>query len=92
MQFTRRRFLAISAALAVAGPARATPVHQWRGVALGADASITLAHADAEAIVVAMGPGIVLSRERTRSTCSTSAARSRRAASVAATSSPARTR
>lgn len=51
MQFTRRRFLAISAALAVASPARATPVHQWRGVALGADASITLAHADAEAIV-----------------------------------------
>lgn len=51
MPVSRRRFLAISAALAVASPARATPIHQWRGVALGADASITLAHEDAEAIV-----------------------------------------
>lgn len=51
MPLTRRRFLAISAALAVASPARATPIHQWRGVALGADASITLAHDDAEAII-----------------------------------------
>lgn len=51
MPLTRRRFLAISAALAAAGPARATPIHQWRGVALGADASITLAHDDAGAII-----------------------------------------
>ena len=50
---TRRRFLAIAAAAAAAtaGPARATPLYQWRGTALGADASITLAHEDAESIV-----------------------------------------
>ena len=50
----RRRFLAISAgALVAAGlPAGASaPLYQWRGVALGADASITLAHPRAEAIV-----------------------------------------
>ncbi|WP_323037960.1 FAD:protein FMN transferase [Pararhodobacter sp.] len=51
MSLSRRRFIAISAAFAAATPAKATAIHQWRGVALGADASITLAHADAEAIV-----------------------------------------
>ncbi|WP_417598939.1 FAD:protein FMN transferase [Pararhodobacter oceanensis] len=52
MTISRRRFLAISAAaLAASTPAQAAPMHQWRGVALGADASITLMHADAEAIV-----------------------------------------
>lgn len=50
----RRRFLAISAGvLAATGlPADASvPLHQWRGVAMGADASITLAHPQAEEIV-----------------------------------------
>lgn len=52
MPLTRRRFMAISAAaLAASGPAHGAPIHQWRGVALGADASITLAHDDAPAIV-----------------------------------------
>ncbi len=53
---TRRRFLAISAAAAVLpglpgadrGQAAATPV-VWRGVAMGALASITLAHPDRDA-------------------------------------------
>lgn len=48
---TRRRFLTIAAAAAAAAPARAAPLHQWRGTALGADASITLAHPQAESIV-----------------------------------------
>ncbi|MCC5970034.1 MAG: FAD:protein FMN transferase [Pararhodobacter sp.] len=52
---TRRRFLSIAAAaaatpLAVA-PAHTAPLYQWRGTALGADASITLAHPQAEGIV-----------------------------------------
>lgn len=49
---SRRRFIAISAA-AIAGPAAAAatgaapaPLHQWRGQALGARATITLAHPD----------------------------------------------
>ena len=52
MTVSRRRFLAISAA-ATALPlaAQAQQVHHWRGVALGADASITLAHPDAARIV-----------------------------------------
>lgn len=50
--FSRRRFLAIAAAAAAtARPARADTLYQWRGVALGADASITLAHPQAERIV-----------------------------------------
>jgi len=49
--FTRRRFLAIAAAASAATPARATPLYEWRGTALGADASITLAHDQAESIV-----------------------------------------
>lgn len=52
----RRRLLTLTAAAALAPgmaalPARAVPIHQWRGVALGADASITLAHPDAPRIV-----------------------------------------
>ncbi len=41
MSLTRRRFLAISAAFA-AGPATALAPARWRGVALGAEAEITL--------------------------------------------------
>ncbi|MDR5653642.1 FAD:protein FMN transferase [Ruixingdingia sedimenti] len=49
---TRRRFLAISAAAAgmAALPARAAAVYQWRGIALGAQATITLAHPQAQAL------------------------------------------
>lgn len=51
-RFSRRRFLAISAAAAgLPAAARAQEVHHWRGVALGADASITLAHPQARRIV-----------------------------------------
>lgn len=50
---SRRRFLSISAAaLAVGGSAvAAAPLYRWQGVALGAEASITLAHPEAERIV-----------------------------------------
>ncbi len=52
---SRRRFLTISAgaatATALAGPVGATPLFRWQGMALGASASITLAHPDAENIV-----------------------------------------
>ena len=52
MTLSRRRFLAISAvASALPMSALGQSVHHWRGVALGADASITLAHPDAERIV-----------------------------------------
>ncbi len=47
---TRRRFITIASALALsglAGGARAGEVARWRGVALGAAASITLSHPDA---------------------------------------------
>lgn len=48
---SRRRFLAISAAAAtIAGPVRAADLYRWEGVALGARASIMLAHPDAERI------------------------------------------
>lgn len=54
----RRRFMAISAGTIGAGalalsalPARATQIYHWRGTALGADASIILAHPQAEAVV-----------------------------------------
>jgi thiamine biosynthesis lipoprotein len=57
---TRRRFVAISAAAigaALAGlpmAARAaTPLTRWRGIALGAEASIALRHPDAERIIAA---------------------------------------
>ncbi|MDU9005597.1 FAD:protein FMN transferase [Sedimentitalea todarodis] len=47
----RRRFLAISAAsIALPGGAFAQPVHVWQGTALGARASLHLAHPDAQAI------------------------------------------
>lgn len=49
---SRRRFLTIAAAAAaLPAPLRAQPLYQWRGVALGANAAITLAHPQAEAIV-----------------------------------------
>jgi thiamine biosynthesis lipoprotein len=48
---TRRRFLAISAAaFALPNAARAQPVYTWTGIALGAGATIRLAHPDAAAI------------------------------------------
>jgi thiamine biosynthesis lipoprotein len=48
---TRRRFLAISAAaIAVPGMSRAQPLHVWQGTALGARATLRLAHPDAKAI------------------------------------------
>lgn len=47
----RRRFILISAAaLALAAPSRAATVHRWQGVALGARATIRLAHPQAAAI------------------------------------------
>ncbi|MFV2054393.1 FAD:protein FMN transferase [Aliiroseovarius sp. YM-037] len=47
----RRRFLAISAAaLAFPGIGRAEPIYTWQGVALGARATLRLAHPDAKAI------------------------------------------
>jgi FAD:protein FMN transferase len=50
---SRRRFIAISAAALAAGPVLAAPVTRWTGIALGARASITLAHPDADRIVAA---------------------------------------
>ncbi len=44
------RFLAISATAMAAGPVHAADLYQWRGVALGAKASITLSHPNARAI------------------------------------------
>lgn len=52
--FSRRRFIAISAAAALAGPVSAAPTRYWTGTALGARASITLAHPDAAEIVTAV--------------------------------------
>jgi thiamine biosynthesis lipoprotein len=57
-QLSRRRFLTIAAAaggtLAFGKYGRAAlPITQWRGVALGADASITLRHPEADRIVAA---------------------------------------
>lgn len=48
----RRRFLTIAAGAlaALSAPPAAAQLHRWRGVALGAEASITLAHPEAEAI------------------------------------------
>jgi len=51
-RITRRRVLAISAAAALAPRAAlAAPVQQWRGIALGAEATITLAHPDAKRLI-----------------------------------------
>lgn len=50
---SRRRFIAISAAALAAAPARAQPARRWTGVALGARASITLAHPEAERLTTA---------------------------------------
>ncbi len=56
----RRRFLTISAGLAAstalpsrAAPGQAAALYQWRGVALGAGASITLSHPEAPAMTEA---------------------------------------
>ena len=51
----RRRFLTIAAAAtALAGrAAHATLLHQWRGIAMGASATITLAHPDPAPIIAA---------------------------------------
>ncbi|WP_297540927.1 FAD:protein FMN transferase [Roseovarius sp.] len=53
-RLSRRRFIAISAATALAGPASAAPKRYWTGTALGARASITLDHPDAAEIVMAV--------------------------------------
>ena len=51
MMTTRRRFLAISAAATIfPGLSSAAPVHTWQGVALGARATLRLAHPDAKEI------------------------------------------
>lgn len=51
MTLSRRRFLSISAAaLACAGGANAAPLYHWQGGALGARATITLRHPEAERI------------------------------------------
>lgn len=48
---TRRRFLAISAAaIALPNASTAAPVYTWQGAALGARATLRLAHPDAKAI------------------------------------------
>lgn len=56
-KLNRRRFLSISAAaagtLALGGKAATTPLFRWRGAALGAAASITLRHPDAQRITEA---------------------------------------
>jgi len=52
----RRRFLTISAgavAALAAGPARALPLTTWQGVAMGARATIALAHPEAPALIAA---------------------------------------
>lgn len=45
----RRRFIALAGALALAGPSAMAETTRWRGVALGADASITIRGPKAEA-------------------------------------------
>ena len=48
---TRRRFLTISAAaLAFPGKSMAAPVYTWQGIALGARATLRLAHPEAKEI------------------------------------------
>ena len=44
-RITRRRFLTLSAAAALALPGRSTTRHDWRGTALGAEARLTLSGA-----------------------------------------------
>ncbi len=48
---SRRRFLTITAAACATGPAAAASITSWRGVALGAGATITLAHPQADAMI-----------------------------------------
>jgi thiamine biosynthesis lipoprotein len=52
MNLSRRRFLAITAGFTLAAPARAADLVQWRGIAMGADASITLAHPNSKSLVM----------------------------------------
>ncbi len=51
---SRRRFIAISAAALVARPALARPVRRWTGTALGARASLTLSHPEADRLVASV--------------------------------------
>ncbi|MFU8777689.1 MAG: FAD:protein FMN transferase [Roseovarius sp.] len=54
MTLSRRRFLSISAAtLAFGHRAQATTLYRWQGTALGARATITLSHPEAERITLA---------------------------------------
>lgn len=51
MTISRRRFIAISAAaISAAGQSQAGSMYQWKGTALGAQASIMLSHSEAERI------------------------------------------
>lgn len=47
---TRRRFLAVTSAACLMSQAKAAQAYRWRGVALGAQATILLDHPDAEAL------------------------------------------
>lgn len=47
---TRRRFLAVTSAACLMSQASAAQAYRWRGVALGAQATILLDHPDAEAL------------------------------------------
>ena len=47
---TRRRFLMISAALALSSPGRAAPLHVETGLAMGAKVTLRLSHPDAPAL------------------------------------------
>lgn len=51
----RRRFILIgsAAALAAGGARAAVPVREWRGIALGAEARLILAHPDADRMIAA---------------------------------------
>ena len=59
---TRRRFLAISAAALAARPAAAAAPVRWRGIALGAEASVTL-HGDPDAARAALDEVTAILRE-----------------------------
>lgn len=56
MTLSRRRFIAITTAatataLAATGAAGAAPLRQWRGIALGAEARLILAHPEADTLI-----------------------------------------
>lgn len=48
---TRRRFLTLSAVACLPIPARAAPMTEWHGTAMGAEAALYLSHPDATAII-----------------------------------------